>query len=170
MVETVESRNWPTSIWRIASTTSARLGSGPTGSSSANALSQLDLPGPHLLGVDLAQRGALAEPLLLALGRVPLGEPEVAGGPRLLGDRRDPLEQLLEPRPRRHGLAAVEVDQLARKAVADRPPEVLLEQPPRPVGQRLALVVGPRAPHRERVGEGGEGGRVAELGLRVHDP
>ena len=51
-----------------------------------------------------------------------------------------PTRQLLEPRAGGNGLAAIEVDQLARRPVADRPPDVLLDQAVRQVRQRLALV------------------------------
>src|SRR5439155_7820728 len=81
----------------------------------------------------------------------------------------DPVEQLLEPRPRRDRLAALEVDQLTREPVADRAPEVLLEQPPRHVGEPLPLVKGARATDRERVGERRDALRLAEVGLPVHD-
>ena len=63
-----------------------------------------------------------------------------------------------------------EVDQLAREAVADRAPEVLLEQAVRQVRQRLALVERARDPRRQRVAERGERARLAEVGLRVADP
>ena len=81
-----------------------------------------------------------------------------------------PLDQLLEPRARRHRLAALEVDQLAGQPVADRPPHVLLEQAVRQVGQRLALVERAREPRGERVAERRERARLAEVGLRVADP
>ena len=59
-----------------------------------------------------------------------------------------PLDELLEPRARRDRLAPLEVDQLAREPVADRAPEVLLDQPARQVRQRLALVERTRDPRR----------------------
>src|SRR5439155_18711612 len=77
---------------------------------------------------------------------------------------------LLESRSRRNRLAALEVDQLTREPEADRAPEVLLEQPPRDVGDPFALVECARAPGCERVRECGETLRLAELGLPVHDP
>src|SRR5579884_1277667 len=124
----------------------------------------------HLLGEDLLGRGALVVACDLALGSVPLGNREPFGRSELLRDRAHPLDELLEPGPRRHRLAAVEVDQLAGEAVPDRAPEVLLQQPVRQVGQRLALVERAGDPRRQRVGERGERARLAELGLRVADP
>ena len=58
--------------------------------------------------------------------------PEPLRGPELVRDRLHPFDELLQPRPRRHRHAAVEVEQLAGEAVSRRTPEVLLEQPPRP--------------------------------------
>ena len=65
----------------------------------------------------------------LPLGRVGRGDREVGGAAELLGDGQHPLDEPLEVRARRAHLAAREVDQLAAQAVADRAPEVLLDQP-----------------------------------------
>ena len=78
-------------------------------------------------------------------------------------------DELLETRARRDRLSAVEVDQLAREAVANRAPEVLLEQPMRPRRQRLALVERARNPRGQRVDERRERARLGELRLRVAD-
>src|SRR5438552_11756445 len=137
-------------IWmpRIASISSSTDGSALRSLcfSSANALSC-----PHLLGVNLLQRRALVEAGALALRGILLRDGEEGRRADLVRHRGDPLEQLLDARPRRHRLAAVEVDQLAGEPVADRAPQVLLEQPVRVVRQRLALVVRPRDARRKRV-------------------
>ena len=72
----------------------------------------------------------------------------------------------------RAGIAtpALEVDELARQAVADRAPEVLLDQAVRQLGQRLALVERARDPGGERVRERRESARLGDVGLRVADP
>src|SRR5207302_9092088 len=67
-------------------------------------------------------------------------------------------------------VAALEVDQVAGKPVADRPPEVLLEQPVRPRRQRLSLVDRTQDPGRQRVAERRERPRLAEVRLCVADP
>src|SRR5947209_11459294 len=82
----------------------------------------------HLLRVDLLQAGALAEPGDLALRGVPLGNVQERRGADLVRDRRDPVEELLDPGAGVHLLTAGEVDQLTREAVANRPPHVLLEE------------------------------------------
>ena len=93
------------------------------------------------------------------------------GAAELLGHRQHPLDQRARGAPRAGArLAGGEVDQLARKAVADRAPEVLLDQPVREVGQRLALVEGARDPGGQRVAERGERARLGEVGLPVADP
>ena len=74
------------------------------------------------------------------------------------------------PLPRGDGLAASEVDELARKAVADRAPDVLLDQSVREWLDRRALVVRAGDPRRERRRERGERLRLGELGLPVADP
>ena len=89
--------------------------------------------------------------------------------PISFGDRCDPVEQLLDPRARVHLLAAAEVEQLAGEAVANRPPEVLLEQAVGQAGQWLALVERAGAPGGQAVTEGGERLRLGEVGLPVRD-
>src|SRR5205823_2453186 len=152
--EMLESRNCPTSIWRIASTRSSIVGS----CSSANAF-----PCAHLLSVDLREGRALRVPRALPLGGVPLGDREERGGADLLGDRGHPLDELLEAGARGDGLAALEVDQLAREPVANRAPHVLLEQARRHDRQLLALVERSRAARRQRVAERREALRLAEV-------
>src|SRR5579871_1546635 len=76
----------------------------------------------------------------LLLGGVLLGNGEEVGGAELLRDRAHPLEEVLEASARRDRRAAREVDQLTREPEADRAPEVLLDQPVRKLGERLALV------------------------------
>ena len=95
----------------------------------------------------------------LTLGGVSLGNREEVGGAELFRDRPHPVDELLEPRAGRDGGAALEVDELARQAVADRAPEVLLDEPVRQLGQRLALVERARDARGERVRERGEGAR-----------
>src|SRR5262245_11189833 len=91
-----ESRNAPTSSCRTCSASS----SGPGPASSANELAR-----PDLLGVDLPQRRPLGPARELPLGRVRRRDGEERRGADLLGDGQDPLDELLEPRPRREGLA-----------------------------------------------------------------
>jgi hypothetical protein len=110
----------------------------------------------RLLGVDLLEGRPLLEAGDLALGGVALGDGEVRGGADLLRHGRHPLEQALEPCPRRQDVSALEVDQLAGEPVADRAPHVLLDQAVRLVRGRLAFVVRTRDPGRERGAEGRE--------------
>src|SRR5439155_5297792 len=84
-------------------------------------------------------------------------------------NRGDPLQQALEVRASRADVTACEIDQLAREPVADRPPEVLFDQPVRMVRQRLALVERPCNPGRERVAERRQRARLLEIRLRVAD-
>src|SRR5262245_65133973 len=77
---------------------------------------------PHELGEDVAVRAELREPRVLPLGRILLGQTEEGGGADLVRDRRDPLEQRLQPRPCRHLFAALEVDEPAGQAVPNRTP------------------------------------------------
>ena len=100
-----------------------------------------------LLGVDLLERRALLVARDLPLGRVRRRHREVRRRAELLGDRQHPLDQLARARARAGRTSPRrEVDQLAGQAVADRAPEVLLDQPARVVGQRLALVDRARDP------------------------
>src|SRR2546421_6473 len=73
------------------------------------------------------------------------------------------------PRWGRHDRAQLEVDQPVREAVADRPPQVLLDQPARRIEERLALVEGARDAGAERIHERGERLRLGEVRLRVAD-
>src|SRR4051812_30190648 len=79
----------------------------------------------QLFREDLAERRALGVARDLPFGGVALGDREEVGRAELLRDRPDPVDELLETRPRSDGSAAVEVDELTREAVADRAPEVL---------------------------------------------
>src|SRR3954468_4202900 len=80
----------------------------------------------HSVGVDVAQRGAAVQRAALALCAVERGQRDVEAvlGARRLRPRQDALQRgagvLL--------LAAVEVDEAAVHAVADRPPDVLLDE------------------------------------------
>src|SRR5262245_48614398 len=102
-----------TPIRSSASRSSSSVGS--CGSSATDRLGGLDL-----LGVDLFERCAVLEALDLALGRIALRQCEVRRRADLLRGRHGPLDQLLEPLTGRNRLAALEVDELAREAPADR--------------------------------------------------
>src|SRR6476646_4502921 len=125
------------------------------------------LTGSSFRCVDLLERRPILPPGALPLGRVGRRHGEEGCRAGLLGEGCYPLDQLLDPCPCRHGLAALEVDQLAGKAVADRAPEVFLEQPVGQVRERLALVDRADAAGGERVGERRERLRLGEVGLRV---
>src|SRR5439155_26492167 len=75
----------------------------------------------------VAMRAEFRNALVLPLGGVRRGHCEVGSCADLLGDRKDPLDQGLDPRPRRNHFAALEVDHAVRQPVADRPPHVLLD-------------------------------------------
>src|SRR6185437_4655444 len=94
----------------------------------------------HELGEDIAMRAELPLTLVLPLGRIRRRDGEEGRCADLTRNGRHPLDQRLDPRPRRNDLASHEVDQPAAEPVADRAPQVLLDQPVRQVGQRLALV------------------------------
>src|SRR5215212_5870159 len=128
-------------MFRICSISSSTVGSRALGCSScpgcscfggcscsANPLTRLDL-----LRVDLLERRSVLVAGDLPLGRVLLGHAEERRGADLVRDRRDPFEQLLDPRAGGDRLTALEVDELTRQPVADRAPEVLLEQAVRQV-------------------------------------
>src|SRR4051812_4111986 len=149
----------PTLSFRSSSTTSWAVGS--AGDS---------LTGPDLLGEDLFHRRALLVTGDLPLRGVPLGDCEPRRCTELVGDRLYPFEELLDPRAGRDRLTALEFDQLSREAVADRAPEVLLEQPVRPGRERLALVDRARDACGERVDERDERARLGEIRLGVADP
>ena len=123
----------------------------------------------HLLGVDLLERHSVLEALDLPLCSVPLGHGEVRGGADLLGHGQHPLDELLDPLSRGNRLAALEIEQLTGKPVADCAPEVLLDQPVRERPRTGALVVGAGAARRQRGRECRERLRLAELGLAVAD-
>src|SRR5215208_7403486 len=108
---------------RICSISSSTLGSVGC---SANTL-----PCPHLLGVNLLERRALLEPRDLPLRRVLLGDREERRRADLVCDRLHPFDQLFETCTRRDRLAALQIEELAGQAVANRPPHVLLEEPVR---------------------------------------
>src|SRR5262249_10075595 len=88
----------------------------------------------------------------------------------LLRHGQHPLDQALELGPSGANLERVEVDQLSREAVANRPPEVLLDPAVGPLGESLPLVVGPGDTRAQRVPERRERLRLRELGLAVTDP
>src|SRR5712691_9109399 len=124
----------------------------------------------YLLGVDLRQRLPCFEPLDLALCSVLLRDDEVRGRADLLGGGEHPLDQLVDPLARGDRLAPLEVDELARQPVADRAPEVLLDQAVRQRLDGAALVVGPSDTHDERCGECRERLRLRQLRLAVAHP
>ena len=101
----------------------------------------------------------------LPLGRIGRGDREVVGAAELLGQRQHPFDQALEMCPRRPHLPGGEIDQLAREAVANRAPEVLLDQPVLEVRHGLALVQGARDPRSQRVAERGQRARLNQVGL-----
>src|SRR5207237_67506 len=84
---------------------------------------------PDLLDEDVLERRAFLVARDLPLRGVAVGDREPLRSAELLRNRLHPLDELLEARPRGHRLAALEVEQFAGEPVADRTPEVLLEQP-----------------------------------------
>src|ERR687888_130095 len=82
----------------------------------------------HLASIDGLDALARLAERDLALRRVALRDSEIWGKAELVGDGRDPLEQLLDPLPRREHFAPLQVDEALGEPVADRPPEVLLDQ------------------------------------------
>src|SRR5205814_920711 len=129
-VDTVET----TSVSIFSARSCSAICSALTSSSATDRLS-----GRDLLRVDLLQAHALPEARALALGRVRRGNGEELRRAELLGDGLHPFDQPLDVRPRRTNLARREVDQLAGEAVADRPPQVLLDQAVRQQDDRLAV-------------------------------
>src|SRR4051794_21877777 len=111
-----------TTVWASRSTTFSLRNSASSCAARSPSLATDRLRGAHLLGVDLLQRRALLVPCDLPLGGVRPGNGEVRRGAELLGDRERPLDQPLDRRPRRPGLARPEVEQLAGEPVADRAP------------------------------------------------
>src|SRR5918996_5659734 len=82
----------------------------------------------HLASIDgLETLAGLAEGDL-ALRRVAFRDGEIRGNAELVGDGRDPPEQLLEPLSRREHLTPFQVDEALREPMTNRPPEVLLDQ------------------------------------------
>src|SRR5262249_4389429 len=156
-------------VWTRTSETLSFLSSSSSraarSSSSANALLR-----PHLLGVDLLQARAILVARELALARVRGGHGQPLRDAELLGDRVHPFEQALQLGAGRAHLERREVDQRAGEAVADRPPEVLLDPAMRPVRERFSLVDCAGDPGGERVAERRGRLGLAEVGLRVADP
>src|SRR5919197_506534 len=154
----------------LTSTSSTLSLRSSSASSRASSSSLSDTDGlQDLVRVDGFQALPRFVPRDLALGVVPLRDRELGGDSKLLGDRRDPREELLDPPARRQNRSAVEVDERLREPVPDRAPEVLLDQAMRMSRQRLALVHCPGDAGGERVDESGEGLRLGELGLPVTD-
>src|SRR5262249_51994951 len=142
-VEAAETRKSSTANAASCCCRASRSNSGDWSSaigSRSGGLSRLDL-----LSVDLLQARSPLEPRDLPLGRVALRDGEVPRSAELVRDRRHPLEQLVDSPSRGNGLPALEVEQLAGEAVADRAPEVLLEQTVRHARKRLPVVVRARA-------------------------
>src|SRR4051794_35956603 len=79
---------------------------------------------------DVAMRTELGDTAILAFRGVRFRHRQVRRGSDLLGDRKDPLDQRFDPGTRRNDLAPLEVDQPVGQPVADRAPQVLLDQPP----------------------------------------
>src|SRR5579884_1710722 len=86
------------------------------------------LTGGHLLREDVFHRGSFLVAGDLPLRGVALGNREPLRCPELVRDRLDPLDELFEPRARGNRLAPLQIDQLAGEPVADRTPEILLQQ------------------------------------------
>src|SRR5687767_13985888 len=80
------------------------------------------------VGVDLAQSRAALIAGDLALCGVCGRERKEAGCAELLRHGKHPFHQLIEPRPRRPHAAAVQVDELARQAITNCTPDVLLDE------------------------------------------
>src|SRR5206468_9298306 len=128
---------------RLASASRYSSPEGACSSGSRSSSSATDpLSRPNLLGVDGFERRTLLEARDLALGGIALRDREIRARADLVGHGLHPREQGLQPGARRNRLAAAEVDELTGEAVADRAPDVLLDQPVRQVRQRFAFVVG----------------------------
>src|SRR5580765_35970 len=123
----------------------------------------------HELGEDVAMRAELSLTLVLTLGRIRRRDGEEGRGANLTRNRLHPFDQRLDPRARRNDLASLEVDQLATEPVADRSPQVFLDQTVRQVGQRLALVDRAREPGAEGVDQCRQRLGFSEVRLRVAD-
>src|SRR5215218_8941180 len=122
-----------------------------------------------LFGVDLLQCRALLVARDLPLRRIRRGHRQERRRADLLGNRLHPLDQLLDPLALVDELTGLEIDEVTTEAPADRPPEVLLDQPVRGKRQRLTLVQRTRRPRGERVRERGEGAALAQVRLGVAD-
>src|SRR4051812_17410597 len=83
----------------------------------------------HELGEDVAMRAELTLALVLTLGRIRRRDGEEGRSADFTRNGLHPLDERLDPRPRRNDLASLEVDQPAAEPVADRAPEILLDQP-----------------------------------------
>src|SRR4051794_26162141 len=94
----------------------------------------------HELREDIAMRAELHLTLVLTFRRIRRRDGEEGRRADLDRNGLPPLDQRLDPCTRRNDLASFEVDQPAAEPVANRAPQVLLDQPVRQVGQRLALV------------------------------
>src|SRR5918996_5376758 len=153
---------------RISSTLSRRSSSS---SSRASCSSSSDMDRLYdLVRVDLAKGCAALVAVDLTLGCIGARDEDEGCGPELLRDRLDPDRELLEPLPGRQHAPRVEVDHIAGEPVADRAPEVLLDEAMRMEGKLLAVVERAGDAGDERVHEGREGLGGAELGLTVADP
>src|SRR5919108_3093691 len=122
-----------------------------------------------LLRIDLLERLPRLEPGDLPLGGAYRRHRQVRGRAELLRDGQHPLDQLLEDGTRGADLSRVEVDELAGEAVANRPPEVLFDEPVRKVRRRLALVDGARDPRGQSEHERGGRLRLGQVGLPIAD-
>src|SRR5918999_1372536 len=158
-------------VWMRTSSTLSLLSSFASSRAISSSVgSRSDTEGlKDLVRVDLSERGPRLVPGDLALRRVATRDREKRSCAELLRDRKHPLQQRLEARPRRVHAARVQVDELTAKPVANGTPEVLLDEAPRMVGKRLAVVERARYARNERIDEGGERLGCAELGLAVAD-
>src|SRR3954447_10059506 len=123
----------------------------------------------HELGEDVAMRAELHLTFVLTLGRIRRRDGEERRSADLARNGLHPLDQRLDARTRRNDLASLEVDQPAAEAVADRAPQVLLDQPVRQVRQRLALIDRAREPGAESVDQSCQRLGFREVRLRVAD-
>src|SRR5918996_5335460 len=123
---------------RISSTLSRRSSSS---SSRASCSSSSDMDRLHdLVRVDLAESGPALVAGDLTLGCIGARDGDERCDPELLCNRLDPGCELLEPLPGRPDAPRVEVDHLAAEPVADRAPEVLLDEAMRMERKLLAVV------------------------------
>src|SRR5262245_24991801 len=118
--------------------------------------------------VDLLDRRPFGEPIVRALGPVPLGQLDLhaQGRPCRLGPLDDPLEHV----PGGDHTPLSKVDHLPVHPVPDRPPEVLLDLA---LSKRVGCVALVEVDRRLRHACGNQGGQVERLvppGLGVADP